>query len=345
DVFALGEVYEKLLKDMGSDGGNSGEFYTPRPLIRAMVEVIDPKAKERIYDPACGSCGFLVESFLHILYEDRNKNKKANLSVEELEFLQNDALFGKEKTPLSYAMGVMNMILHEVKSPNIIKTNTLNKKITDITQSEKYEVILANPPFGGKEKEQIQNNFPVKSNATELLFLQHILKSLNNNGRCAIIVPEGVLFQNSNAFVSVKKDLLENFNLECVLSLPSGVFLPYSAVKTNVLFFSKGKRSICGEDDKVYYYELIPPFKLTKNKPLEYAHFEEFLKIYKERKITPHSYLVSIKELEERNYDLSAKNPNSKEEKTLREVEEILSTLKANQEKANELLQKIQNII
>ncbi|HEG8276473.1 TPA: N-6 DNA methylase, partial [Campylobacter jejuni] len=192
DVFALGEVYEKLLKDMGSDGGNSGEFYTPRPLIRAMVEVIDPKAKERIYDPACGSCGFLVESFLHILYEDRNKNKKANLSVEELEFLQNDALFGKEKTPLSYAMGVMNMILHEVKSPNIIKTNTLNKKITDITQSEKYEVILANPPFGGKEKEQIQNNFPVKSNATELLFLQHILKSLNNNGRCAIIVPEGV---------------------------------------------------------------------------------------------------------------------------------------------------------
>lgn len=345
DVFALGEVYEKLLKDMGSDGGNSGEFYTPRPLIRAMVEVIDPKAKERIYDPACGSCGFLVESFLHILYEDRNKSKKANLSVEELEFLQNDALFGKEKTPLSYAMGVMNMILHEVKSPNIIKTNTLNKKITDITQSEKYEVILANPPFGGKEKEQIQNNFPIKSNATELLFLQHILKSLSSNGRCAIIVPEGVLFQNSNAFISVKKDLLENFNLECVLSLPSGVFLPYSAVKTNVLFFSKGKRSICGEDDKVYYYELIPPFKLTKNKPLEYAHFEEFLKIYKERKITPHSYLVSIKELEERNYDLSAKNPNSKEEKTLREVEEILSTLKANQEKANELLQKIQNII
>lgn len=170
DVFALGEVYEKLLKDMGSDGGNSGEFYTPRPLIRAMVEVIDPKAKERIYDPACGSCGFLVESFLHILYEDRSKNKKANLSVEELEFLKNDALFGKEKTPLSYAMGVMNMILHEISSPNIIKTNTLSKKITDITEKDKYEVILANPPFGGKEKEQIQENFPIKSNATELLF-------------------------------------------------------------------------------------------------------------------------------------------------------------------------------
>lgn len=170
DVFALGEVYEKLLKDMGSDGGNSGEFYTPRPLIRAMVEVIDPKAKERIYDPACGSCGFLVESFLHILYEDRSKNKKANLSVEELEFLKNDALFGKEKTPLSYAMGVMNMILHEISSPNIIKTNTLSKKITDITEKDKYEVILANPPFGGKEKEQIQENFPIKSNTTELLF-------------------------------------------------------------------------------------------------------------------------------------------------------------------------------
>lgn len=194
EVFALGEVYEKLLKDMGSDGGNSGEFYTPRPLIKAMVEVIDPKAKERIYDPSCGSCGFLVESFLHILYKDRTKGEKANLSVEELEFLKNDALFGKEKTPLSYAMGVMNMILHEISSPNIIKTNTLSKKITDITEKEKYEVILANPPFGGKEKEQIQENFPIKSNATELLFLQHILKSLKNNGRCAIIVPEGVLF-------------------------------------------------------------------------------------------------------------------------------------------------------
>ncbi len=129
EVFALGEVYEKLLKDMGSDGGNSGEFYTPRPLIKTMVEVIDPKPKVRIYDPSCGSCGFLVESFLHILYKDRTKGEKANLSVEELEFLKNDALFGKEKTPLSYAMGVMNMILHEISSPNIIKTNTLSKKI------------------------------------------------------------------------------------------------------------------------------------------------------------------------------------------------------------------------
>lgn len=134
DVFALGEVYEKLLKDMGSDGGNSGEFYTPRPLIKAMVEVINPRAKERIYDPSCGSCGFLVESFLHILYKDESRKTKASLSVEELEFLHNDALFGKEKTPLSYAMGVMNMILHGVKSPNIIKTNTLSKKITDITE-------------------------------------------------------------------------------------------------------------------------------------------------------------------------------------------------------------------
>lgn len=159
-------------------------------------------------------------------------------------------------------------------------------------------------------------------------------------------MPEGVLFQNSNAFVSVKKDLLENFNLECVLSLPSGVFLPYSAVKTNVLFFSKGQRSIYGEnDDNVYYYELIPPFKLTKNKPLEYAHFDEFLKCYKERKITPNSYLVSKKELEERNYDLSAKNPNTKEEKTLREVEEILDDLNQNQKKAKELLEKIQKTL
>lgn len=346
EVFALGNVYEKLLKDMGSDGGNSGEFYTPRALVKAMVEVINPKPKERIYDPACGSCGFLVESFLHILYKDRKKGEKANLSVEELEFLQKDALFGKEKTPLSYAMGVMNMILHEVKSPNIIKTNTLSKKITDIGEDEKYEVILANPPFGGKEKEQIQNNFLVASNATELLFLQHILKSLKNNGRCAIIVPEGVLFQNSNAFVSVKEDLVENYNLECVLSLPSGVFLPYSAVKTNVLFFSQGERKITNaKDTNVYYYELIPPYKLTKNKPLEYAHFKEFLECYKERKITPNSYLVSLEELRARNYDLSAKNPNTKTEKPLREVGEILKSLKDNQKEAEAILQDLENMV
>lgn len=346
DVFALGEVYEKLLKDMGSDGGNSGEFYTPRPLIKAMVEVINPRAKERIYDPSCGSCGFLVESFLHILYKDESRKTKASLSVEELEFLHNDALFGKEKTPLSYAMGVMNMILHGVKSPNIIKTNTLSKKITDITESDKYEVILANPPFGGKEKEQIQNNFTVVSNATELLFLQHILKSLRNNARCAIIVSEGVLFQNSNAFVSVKADLVQNYNLECVLSLPSGVFLPYSAVKTNVLFFSKGLNSILkANDDKVYYYELIPPYKLTKNKPLEYAHFKEFLKCYKERKITANSWLLSKKELEERNYNLSAKNPNVKEEKILRTSEEILNSLEENLKTQQKYLNELKSIL
>ncbi len=157
-------------------------------------------------------------------------------------------------------------------------------------------------------------------------------------------MPEGVLFQNSNAFVSVKKDLLDDFNLECVLSLPSGVFLPYSAVKTNVLFFSKSKKCIC-EGDGVYYYELIPPYKLTKNKPLEYAHFKEFLKCYKERKITANSWLVSKKELEERNYDLSAKNPNVKEEKILRTSEEILNSLEENLKTQQKYLNELKSIL
>ena len=159
-------------------------------------------------------------------------------------------------------------------------------------------------------------------------------------------MPEGVLFQNSNAFVKVKQDLIENYNLECVLSLPSGVFLPYSAVKTNVLFFSKGLRGIVDEQDSnVYYYELIPPYKLTKNKPLEYAHFKEFLECYKQRKITPHSYLVSLEELKARNYDLSAKNPNTKEEKSLREVGAILESLKNTQQQAEAILQDLNGII
>ena len=234
----------------------------------------------------------------------------------------------------------MNMILHGIKSPNIIKTNTLNKKITDISEDDRYEIILANPPFGGKEKEQIQNNFLVKSNATELLFLQHILKSLKINGRCAVVVPEGVLFQNSNAFTSVKQDLVNEYNLECVLSLPSGVFLPYSAVKTNVLFFSLGKRFL-NDSDEVYYYELVPPYKLTKNKPLEYEHFKDFLVCVKECKITENSWLVSKSELALKNYDLSAKNPNIKEEKELRSVDEILKSLDDNLAKSNELLKNL----
>ena len=338
DLFQLSLVYEKLLKDMGSDGGNSGEFYTPRVLIKAIVDVVDPKIGERIYDPAAGSCGFLIEAYNHIRYKDVKSNKQRDLSTNQLKFLQEDTFFGNEKTPLSYVMGVMNMILHGIESPNIAKVNTLTKDIRGLEEKDRYDCILANPPFGGKEKEQIQQNFPVKSNATELLFLQHMMNHLKLEGRCGVVVPEGVLFQTNKAFQSVKKELLERFNLHTILSLPAGVFLPYSGVKTNVLFFERK-----GRTTDIYYYEVKPPYKLTKNKPIQYEHFKKFLEVWRERKLTDNSWIVNVNDIAD--YDISAKNPNSVEVVEHKEPLEIVKSIKANGAKIEKIMSEIEVIL
>lgn len=338
DLFQLSLIYEKLLKDMGSDGGNSGEFYTPRPLIKVMVDVINPTIGQTIYDPAVGSCGFLIEAYNHIRYEDLQTNKQRELSTENLRFLNEDTFFGNEKTPLSYVMGVMNMILHGIESPNISKANTLTRDIRGLEEKDRYDVILANPPFGGKEKEQIQQNFPIKSNATELLFLQHMMNHLKLGGKCAVVIPEGVLFQTNNAFASVKKDLLERFNVHTILSLPSGVFLPYSAVKTNVVFFER-----TGSTSDIYYYEINPATKLTKNKPINSEHFAEFLECWESRKITPNSWIVNVATIKE--YDISAKNPNKTEDIEHKSPIELVANIKDNNKEINDLMDEIEMIL
>lgn len=338
DLFQLSLVYEKLLKDMGSDGGNSGEFYTPRPLVKVITDVVDPKIGETIYDPAAGSCGFLIEAYNHIRYEDIAANKQRELSTEQLKFLSEETFFGNEKTPLSYVMGVMNMILHGVESPNISKSNTLTKDIRGLEEKDRYDCILANPPFGGKEKDQIQQNFPVKSNATELLFLQHMMKSLKVGGRCGVVVPEGVLFQTNNAFQSVKKELLENFNVHTILSLPAGVFLPYSGVKTNVIFFDRR-----GSTSDIFYYEVNPPYKLTKNKPIQYEHFKEFLDVWQEQKLTDNSWIVHVNDIKD--YDISAKNPNRVETIEHKSPLELVENIKDNNKEINDLMDEIEMIL
>lgn len=338
DLFQLSLIYEKLLKDMGSDGGNSGEFYTPRPLIKVIVDVVDTKIGERIYDPAVGSCGFLIEAYNHIRYTDIKSNKQRELSTDELKFLNEESFYGNEKTPLSYVMGVMNMILHGIESPNIAKANTLIKDIRGLEERERYDVILANPPFGGKEKEQIQQNFPIKSNATELLFLQHMMNHLKLEGRCGVVVPEGVLFQTNKAFGAVKQELLERFNLHTILSLPAGIFLPYSGVKTNVLFFERK-----GMTSDIYYYEINPPYKLTKNKPILYEHFKEFLECYKERKLTDNSWILHLNDIKE--YDISAKNPNSIEVVEHKAPIELVESIKINGKEIESLMEEIEDIL
>ena len=333
DLFELSLVYEGLLQNMGDAGGYAGEFYTPRPVVRAMLQVIDPQAGNTIYDAAAGSCGFLVEAFEHL------KAKRNELSTQEWDFIQRDTFFGFEKTSLAYVMGMMNMILHGIESPNLFRGNTLTQNIRDIQEKDRYDIILANPPFGGKEKSQIQQNFPIQSNATELLFLQHFMKTLKSGGKAAIIVPEGVLFQTNSAFKQVKQELLENFNLHTILSLPAGVFLPYSGVKTNVLFFERS-----GGTSDVWYYECEPEQKLTKNKPITDDHLKEFVELYSNRETTERSWTISASKLAE-DYDLSAKNPAKQKDTEHLAPSDILKQIRNKEKLVSSLLDEIEDLL
>lgn len=333
DLFELSLVYERLLQNMGDAGGYAGEFYTPRPVVRAMVEVLGLEAGNTVYDGAAGSCGFLVEAFEYF------KQNKEQYTTEQWRFIQQDTFFGFEKTSLAYVMGMMNMILHGIEAPNLFRANTLTQNIRDIQESNRYDIILANPPFGGKEKGQIQQNFPVQSNATELLFLQHFMKSLKTGGKAAIVVPEGVLFQTNNAFTQVKKELLENFNLHTILSLPAGVFLPYSGVKTNVLFFDR-----TGSTQEVWFYECEPKQKLTKNRPITDEHLAEFVELFSKRTTTDNSWTVTAEELS-KDYDLSAKNPAKQQQIEHEEPAVILEKLRANETLVADLLSEIESLL
>lgn len=334
DLFELSVIYENLLKGMGNDGGNSGEFYSPRPVIKAMVDVTQPTVNDTIYDGAAGSCGFLIQAYDYVM---QNKEK---YSTKQLHHIKEDMFFGNEKTPLAYVMGVMNMILHGIESPNIYKQNTLTQNIRDFQEKDRFSVILANPPFGGKEKKTLYQNFPVPSSATELLFLQHFMKRLALNGKAAIIVPEGILFQTNNAFTTVKQDLLDNFNLHTILSLPTGVFLPYSPVKTNVIFFERK-----GGTQDIWYYEVNLDKKLTKNNPIQYEHLSEFVDLYSKRSITKNSWIVTAKQIAENNYDLSAKNPAKQKEVIYNAPSEILAELQTNDKQINQLLLEVNQLI
>jgi len=333
ELFELSHVYENLLQGMGNDGGNSGEFYTPRAVIKAVVEALAPQPGQTVYDGAAGSCGFLIEAFDYIINKYRNK-----LSTEQWQFLHENTFFGNEKTPLAYTMGVMNMILHGIESPNILKQNTLTANIRDIQEKDRYDLIVANPPFGGKEKPQIQQNFPIQSNATELLFLQHFMKSLKKGGKAAIVVPEGILFQTGNAFRNVKEELLANFNVHTILSLPAGVFLPYSGVKTNVLFFDR-----TGATTEIWYYECNPEQKLTKNKPIQYEQLQEFVELSATRALSANSWLVKTADIVDT--DISAKNPNTQTDIDHLPPREIMAHIKKNDSEIARLMTEVEQIL
>ncbi|CAM3401732.1 N-6 DNA methylase [Zobellia roscoffensis] len=332
DKHELSHLYETKIKNMGNAGRNGGQYYTPRPLIRAMINVIDPQIGEKVYDGAAGSCGFLVEAYEY-LYERMDK------TTDNLKTLQENTLYGKEKKNLAYVIGIMNMILHGIEAPNIIHTNTLGENIRDIQEKDRYHVILANPPFGGKERPEVQQNFDIKTGESAFLFMQHFIKSLKTGGRAAIVIKNTVLSNTDNASVALRKLLLEGSNLHTILDLPGGTFTG-AGVKTVVLFFQKGEPS-----KKIWYYQLDPGRNMGKTNPLNDRDLEEFLTLQKTKPESEKSWILNVNDLDDDSFDLSPKNPNTPEEAPLRSPEEILEEMETLDAETNTILKSIKELI
>ncbi len=323
DKHEMTVLYENNIQRMGNAGRNGGEYYTPRPLIRSIVKVVDPKIGETVYDPACGSAGFLCEAF--------NYMEEKIGSTTDNDILQHSTFYGIEKKPLPYIIATMNMIFHGVSAPNIIKANTLAINLTQIQEKDRKNVILANPPFGGNERGEVLQNFEIRSSETAYMFMQHFVKMLKANGRAGIVI-KNTFLSNGDA-AAIRKMLLETCNLHTVLDLPSGVFTG-AGVKTVVLFFTKGMPT-----EKVWYYQIDKHF--TKTNPMTEKDLEEFLTLQKTKAESEHSWLLDVSTLGD-DYDLSVKNPNKVEEVDERTPQEIANSIvelnEMNQNLLNEIL-------
>jgi len=312
----LSHLYEAKIKNMGNAGRNGGEYYTPRPLIRTIVKVVDPKIGDKIYDGAVGSAGFMVEAFDYLTQD------KTKLSPDDWNTVQKNTFYAKEKKPLPFIIGLMNMILHGIDAPNIIRTNTLAENLADIQEKDRYSVIIANPPFGGKERAEVQQNFPIKTGETAFLFLQHFIKILKAGGKAGIVIKNTFLSNTDNASVSLRKHLLETCNLHTVLDLPGGTFTG-AGVKTVVLFFEKGSPT-----KKVWYYQLNLDRNLGKTNPLNEKDLAEFVELQMTKADSPNSWSIDVANIDLKTFDLSAKNPNKADAPTIREPKDILEEIK-----------------
>jgi type I restriction enzyme M protein len=327
----LSHLYEAKIRNMGNAGRNGGEYYTPRPLIRAMIKVTAPRIGERIYDGACGSAGFLCEAFDYLSAQATR--------ADDLKTLQTRSFYGKEKKGLAYVIAIMNMILHGIEAPNIVHTNTLAENIADIQERDRFDVILANPPFGGKERKEVQQNFPIKTGETAFLFLQHFIKSLKAGGRAAIVIKNTFLSNTDNASVSLRKLLLESCNLHTILDMPGGTFQG-AGVKTVVLFFEKGSKT-----RKVWFYQLNPGRNMGKTNPLNDDDLLDFLKQQKKFAVTEKSWSVDVSTVDTSTFDLSVKNPDGGNEVELRTPQEILDEIAALDAESAELLASIRELV
>ena len=326
DKHEMTVLYESNIQRMGNAGRNGGEYYTPRPLIRSIVKVVDPQIGETVYDPACGSAGFLCEAF--------NYMEEKIGSTTDNDILQHSTFYGIEKKPLPYIIATMNMIFHGVSAPNIIKANTLAINLTQIQEKDRKNVILANPPFGGNERGEVLQNFEIRSSETAYMFMQHFVKMLKANGRAGIVI-KNTFLSNGDA-AAIRKMLLETCNLHTILDLPSGVFTG-AGVQTVVLFFTKGKPT-----EKVWYYQIDKHF--TKTSPMTEKDLEEFLTLQKTKAESEHSWLLDVSTLGD-DYDLSVKNPNKVEEVDERTPEEILDSIFDLESENMDIISELQKVL
>jgi type I restriction enzyme M protein len=332
DIHEMSHLYEDKIKNMGNAGRNGGEYYTPRPLIKVIIEVIQPKIGQTIYDGASGSAGFLCEAFAFL-----KESKK--LTPTDVEILQKKTFFGKEKKSLAYIIGTMNMILHGIDAPNIVHTNTLGENIADIQEKDRFDVVLANPPFGGKERSEVQQNFPIKTGETAYLFLQHFMKILRAGGSAGVVIKNTFLSNTDNASVAIRKELLENHNLHTILDCPGGTFQG-AGVKTVVLFFKKGEPT-----KKIWYYQLTPGRSMGKTNPLNEKDLAEFIELQKKFADSDLSWSVDVSNVNQDTWDLSVKNPYGSSEAIHRSPADIIAEIEELDAESRTILQRIKELL
>ncbi len=354
EIHTLSHLYESMLREMRDAAGDSGEFYTPRPVVRFMVQVTDPKLGDTVLDPACGTGGFLVEAFDHIAKQVK--------TTEQRQRLQHATLYGQEAKPLPYMLAEMNLLLHGLEAPQIAYGNTLAHRLNEIGHDQRVDVILTNPPFGGEEEAGIKANFPpnLQTSETALLFLQYLMRKLRHKdapipatpgtkagrakhgGRAAVVVPNGTLFGDGVA-AAIKAQLLKDFNLHTIVRLQQGVFAPYTDIPANLLFFDRN-----GKTKDIWYYELPLPEgrkKYSKTAPMQFEEFADCLAWWNDRKAGPQAWKVTADEIVQRGYNLDLKNPNAKQGLEHAAPADLVARMRGHEAEVKRLLGEIEVLV
>lgn len=352
EIFTLAHLYESMLKEMRDAAGDSGEFYTPRPVVKLIVDRVKPRLGETVLDPACGTGGFLVECYEYL--KPRVKNSK------EQEALQTRTLYGVEKKPLPYLLSTMNLLLHGIETPNIRRDNALKNPLNEIGEKDRFDVIVTNPPFGGEEEAGIQLNFPENTRASEtaLLFMQFVMRSLKRGGRCGVVVPNGFLFGDGVA-ARVKAQMLRDFNLHTIIRLPNGVFAPYTSIPTNLLFFDRPSTSLRSAQDgatvDIWFYEHVLPEGVknyTKTRPLQYEEFQPILDWWDNRTENERAWKVRAADVIVTNgggdvvsVNLDIKNPSRKEDLEHLPPAELAESILAKEKQIAAIMEEIKELL